>query len=35
MRAASRELGPDADLMDYVGIAERNAGTRIDEHRST
>jgi 3-hydroxyisobutyrate dehydrogenase len=35
MRAAYRELGPDADLMDYVGIAERNAGTRIDEHRST
>ena len=35
MRAAYRELGSDADLMDYVGIAERNAGTRIDEHRST
>jgi 3-hydroxyisobutyrate dehydrogenase len=35
MRAALRELGPAADLMDSVGIAERNAGTRIDEHRST
>jgi 3-hydroxyisobutyrate dehydrogenase len=35
MRAALRELGPGADLMDYVGIAERNAGTRIDENRSS
>ncbi len=34
MRAALRELGPGADLMDYVGIAERNAGTLIDENRS-
>ena len=37
MRAALRELGPDADLMDYVGIAERNAGNpdrRTQEHMS-
>jgi 3-hydroxyisobutyrate dehydrogenase len=35
MRTVLRELGPDADLIESVRVTERNAGTRLDETRST